>query len=124
MFQAVAGTGDESGRVVFEVYTGDAQAARVVAFASRPSLQVSLEDVNGQFTSLAQVDEVLTAEHEELFTLRLMRGAPPSSTEREALVSGTELLIEAAAGLGVELAQTDLAMPSPLVVLRPLCIWR
>lgn len=110
--------------MLFEVRTGKTQAARIVAFANRPSLQVGLEDVYGHFTSLAQVDEVLTGAEEELFTMRLVRGAPPSSNERNAIVSGTQLLIDAAAELGVQLAHSDLAMPSPLVVLRPLCIWR
>lgn len=42
----------------------------------------------------------------------------------KAILDGTELLTDAASAMGVKLDQGDLVMVSPLVVLRPLCIWR
>lgn len=124
MFQALTGTGDETGRVLFDLDTGEQQVPRIVAFASRSSLQVPLDDISGRFTGLVQVDEVLSGPNDELFTLRLVRGAPPSQVERQAILATTESLTDAAAGMGVQLGHSDLVMASPLIILRPLCIWR
>lgn len=124
LFHAISGTGDDSPRVLFDLDTGESQIPRVVAFASRPSLQVGLEDITGKFSSLAQVDEILVDPVDELFSMRLVRGAPPAEAERTAIREGTQLLQEAAAGMGVQLRDDDLVMSAPVVVLRPLCIWR
>jgi len=70
--------------------TGEGQAARVVAFVARPSLQVPLEDLSGHFSALVQIDELLIDSADELVTLPLVRGAPAGQLERSALAEGAE----------------------------------
>jgi hypothetical protein len=124
IFQALTGGGAASGRVLMDLDTGEGQAARIVAFATRESLQVPSEDLTGHFTTLAQVDELLLGEDDELVTIRLVRGARAGKLERQAVQEGGGPIIEAAEGLGVALTEDDVTMRSPLVVLRPVCIWR
>lgn len=124
VFRAMTGAADQAGRILLDLDTGEAQAARVVAFVARESLQVPSEDLTGHFSALAQVDELLLNDDDELVTLRLVRGARAGALERSALQEGVEPLIEAAQKVGVALEGNDLIMRSPLAVLRPLCIWR
>lgn len=124
MLQALTGSADSSGRVLFYINTGEAQAARLVAFAARGTLQVPLEDITGRFSALVQVDELLTRPDDDLVTLRLVRGARPGRDEREGIRTATQPLSEAADAMGVAIGNDDLIMPSPLVVFRPLCVWR
>jgi len=123
IFHALAGTSD-SGRVLLDIQTGERQAARIVAFVDKPSLQVPTDELTGHFTVLAQVDELQLEEGEELMVFRIVRGAPAGAVEREAMTEGTQGIIEASEGMGVTLGKEDVSMPSPLVVLRPICIWR
>ncbi len=124
LMQALMGTGDKDGRILLDFRTGDTQAARIVAFVDRSAIQVSVEDLTGHFSALVQVDEVLTGPGEELLTLRAIRGAPPGKTERDGILEGGLGLIEPATELGVELTAEDLLMPAPLILLRPIAVWR
>lgn len=124
LFQAMTGTDDPNGRILLDLHTGADQVARVVAFVPRPSLQVSVEDLSGNFSVLVQVEELLLDEADELVTLRLVRGAPPGKAERDALIDGAEGLVDASREMGVALSTEDLVMKAPLLVLRPVCMWR
>jgi hypothetical protein len=124
LFQTMTGTDDPAGRILLDLNTGDDQAARIVAFVPRPSLQVSEDDLSGNFSALVQIEELLVDEADELVTLRLVRGAPPSKTERDALIEGAEGLVSSSSELGVDMSAGDLVMKSPLLVLRPVCMWR
>jgi hypothetical protein len=122
------GTGDKDGRILLDLTTGSEQVARLVAFVEREAIQVPIEDLTGHFSALVQVDEVLQEQEQEqgqeLLTLRAIRGAPPGKTERNAIVEGAQGLIKPANELGVPLAHEDLLMPAPLMLLRPIAIWR
>lgn len=122
--KALMGTGDQDGRILLDLNTGDDQAARIVAFADRAAIQVPIEDLTGHFTAVVQIDEMLLSEGEELLTLRAIRGAPPGKAERDGMLEGAVGLIAPATELGVQLTIDDLLMPAPLVLLRPIAIWR
>jgi hypothetical protein len=124
LMRALLGTGDETGRILLDLDTGTDQAARVVAFVDRSSIQVPSEDLTGNFSGLVQIDEIRTAQDEEVLTLRAIRGAPPGKAERDAILEGSEGLIEPASEMGVSLTMDDLLMPAPLVLLRPIALWR
>jgi hypothetical protein len=124
LMQALMGTGDAGGRILLDLETGPQQSARVIAFAQRDAIQVPIEDLTGHFSALVQVDELLLRDGEDLLTLRAIRGAPPGTTERDAMLEAAEALIEPAVELGVALTREDLLMPAPLVLLRPIAIWR
>ena len=87
-------------------------------------IQVPIEDLTGHFSALVQVDEVLEEEGDELLTLRAIRGASPGKTERDGIVGGAQALIASANELGVPLTRDDVVMPAPLMLLRPIAIWR
>lgn len=125
LMRAMMGIGDDNGRILLDMETASDQAARVVAFAERAAIQVPVEDLTGHFSALVQVDEMLQEPRDELLTLRAIRGgARPSKAERDAIVEGAPGLIESAKELGVELRLDDLVMRAPLVLLRPIAIWR
>lgn len=124
LMRALLGTGDETGRILLDLDTGDRQAARVVAFTERNSIQVPLEDLTGNFSALVQIDEILSEQDEELLTLRAIRGAPPGKAERDGILEGAQGLIGPATEMGVSLTMDDLLMPAPLVLLRPIAFWR
>lgn len=124
LMRALLGTGDETGRILLDLETGDDQAARVVAFTERNSIQVPLEDLTGNFSALVQIDEILSEQDEELLTLRAIRGAPPGKAERDGILEGAQGLIGPATEMGVSLTMDDLLMPAPLVLLRPIAFWR
>jgi hypothetical protein len=124
LMRALLGTGDETGRILLDFDTGDDQVARIVAFAERSAVQVPVEDLTGHFSALVQIDEVLTSEDEELMTMRAIRGAPPGKAERDGILKGAQGLIEPATEIGVSLTMKDLLMPAPLVLFRPIALWR
>jgi hypothetical protein len=45
LMKALMGTGDEDGRILLDLETGHGQAARIIAFAERTSIQVPIEDL-------------------------------------------------------------------------------
>lgn len=124
LMRALLGTGDETGRILLDLDTGADQVARLVAFAERAAIQVPPEDLTGNFSALVQIDEILVKPGEEVLTLRAIRGAPPGKAERDGLLEGAQKLIEPAAEMGVSLTMADLLMPAPLVLLRPIALWR
>jgi hypothetical protein len=124
LMRALMGTGDKDGRILLDLTTGAEQAARLVAFVERGAIQVPMEDLRGHFSALVQVDEVLEEDDDELFTLRAIRGAAPGKTERDGIMESAQGLIEPANELGVPLTRDDLLMPAPLMLLRPIAIWR
>jgi hypothetical protein len=124
LMRMLMGTGDQDGRILLDIDTGSSQVARIIAFAERSAIQVPIEDLTGRFSALVQIDEILQEPGEELLTLRAIRGARPGQIERDAIMEGALALIEPAKELGVPLAQDDLIMPAPLVLLRPIAIWR
>ena len=124
LMRALMGTGDKDGRILLDLTTGAEQAARLVAFVERGAIQVPMEDLRGHFSALVQVDEVLEEDDDELLTLRAIRGAAPGKTERDGIMEGAQGLIEPANELGVPLTRDDLLMPAPLILLRPIAIWR
>jgi hypothetical protein len=59
-----------------------------------------------------------------MLTLRAIRGAPPGKAERDGIAQSGQALIEPATELGVQLTAEDLVMPAPLMLLRPIAVWR
>lgn len=125
IMRSLVGEGNQHGRILLDFKTGDAQAARIVALAKRSGIQVPIEDLEGRFSALAQVDEVRTGDGQELLTLRAIRsGAQPGEAERKGIVESTPALVEPARAIGIELTMDDVVMRPPLVLLRPIAVWR
>ncbi len=122
VWDAMVGSGS-SAQVLYDVVTSPGQEPRVLIPAKRSSLQVAAADVAGHCTALAKVDRILTPD-DQILSLRLLQNAPVSALERTALEEGAVELVDGFGELGVPCTPEDVVMRGPLVMLRPLCVWR
>lgn len=122
MWEAMVGSG-HSARVLFDLATGTPQLPRVLVPVKRSSLQVETADVAGYGTMLAKVDRLVGPE-DQVLALRILQNAPVSELELSAVDDAAVAMVEGFSGMGVAITRDDLVMHGPLVVLRPLCIWR
>lgn len=122
MWEAMVGSGN-SARVLFDLETGVAQVPRTVVPVKRSALQVDVADVPGFCTLLAKVDRIVGPE-EYVLAVRVLQNAPVSELERSAADEGAIELVESFSEMGVSCTREDLVMQGPVVMLRPLCIWR
>lgn len=116
------GTG-QTARVIFDVVTSQPQVPRVIAPVATANLQVSASDAAGFGKTLAQVDRVV-APDDCVLAVRVLHNAAVSTIEREAIEAAARDLTGGMAEIGIPLTEDDIVMRGPLVVLRPLCIWR
>lgn len=113
----------KSSRILFDLVTASPQVPRVLIPVKRSSVQVDVADAAGHGTLLAKIDRiVLPGEH--VLALRMLQNAPPSELERSAIEDGVVDLVEGFGEMGIACTREDVVMEGPLVVLRPLCIWR
>lgn len=54
----------------------------------------------------------------------MVQKAPVSELERSAIEETAVELVEGFSEMGVTCTREDLVMQGPLVMLRPLCVWR
>lgn len=122
MWDLMIGSG-RSSRVLFDLVTASPQVPRVLIPVKRSSVQVDVADAAGHGTLLAKIDRiVLPGEH--ILALRMLQNAPPSELERTAIEDAAVELIDGFGEMGITCTREDVVMEGPLVVLRPLCIWR
>lgn len=122
VWNAMIGSGD-SARTLFDLITTDPQLPRVVMPVKRAALQVSADEVAGFGTVLAKVDRIIAPE-DQVLALRLLQNAAVSELERTAVEEAAVELIEGFTDLGIPCTPQDVVMSGPLVMLRPLCVWR
>ena len=122
MWDVMIGSG-KSSRILFDLVTSSPQIPRVLIPVKRSSVQVDVADAAGHGTLLAKIDRiVLPGEH--VLALRMLQNAPPSELERTAIEDAAVDLVDGFGGMGIACTRDDVVMEGPLVVLRPLCIWR
>lgn len=122
MWEAMVGSGNAA-RVLFDLRTTAAQVPRVMLPVKKTALQVDVADVPGFSTALAKVDRILGPD-EHILALRVLQNAPVSDLERTAVEDAAVKAVEAFGEMGIACTPDDLVMRGPLVVLRPLCVWR
>lgn len=122
MWDAMVGSGG-SARILFDLSTGSPQIPRVLMPVKRSALQVESADVAGYGTILAKVDRIVGPD-DHVLALRALQNAPVSDLERSAVEQAAEEMVDGFDEMGVPCTSDDLVMGGPIVMLRPLCIWR
>lgn len=80
------------------------------------------ENLEGTFTVITQVSGLLAGD-EVQSVIRVIRDVPPTQLEVETINEALTHLIEAADELGVAFDASDISIPAPAVVMRPIAIY-
>lgn len=123
LWNAVVGTGGPDSRILFEPKTSDPQEPRILMPVPRTHLEVELEDMVGELTVVAQIEQILGPEDHHP-AMRLLRGAPQAGLERGALEAALPDVIEGIADLGIQISEDDVFIAGPAIVLRAICCYR
>jgi hypothetical protein len=123
MWGALIGTDQSNTRLLIEPYTTEPQEPRLLLPVPRPHFEVDANDVLGEVTVVAQVERLLT-EGEHYPALRMLQGAPSTQFERSALEDGIPDLVDGLKAMGIPIAEDDVFMPAPAVLLRAICAYR
>jgi hypothetical protein len=119
----ITGTGREGAPVLLEPRTAEEQNPRLLLPVARENLEVDLDDVLGDVTLIAQVEQII-AEGDTYQVIRVLRGGPATSLERGAVDEMLPELVSGLSELGVDIAEDDVFVTGPAIVLRPICAYR
>lgn len=81
------------------------------------------EGIDGVYRVIAQVDQLLLP-GEEISAIRLIRDVPPTPMEISTVSEALTNFIEPASELGIGITPTDISVPFPAVLLRPIAVFR
>jgi hypothetical protein len=96
---------------------------RIIAGLQDVYLTGSRANVEGTFTVVGQVGALLSGDQVES-TIRVIRDVPPTQKEVETINEAISHFIEPGRELGVEIDASDINIPAPAVVLRPIAIFQ
>jgi hypothetical protein len=122
VWDVMVGSGDAA-RILLDLVTNDPQVPRLVLPVRRSAIQVDIADLSGFGTVLAKVEQVVPP-GEHVLALRVLQNAPVSELERSAVAEAAVEMVEGFGEMGVTCTKQDLVMPGPVVMLRPVCVWR
>lgn len=122
LWEAMLGSG-RTARVLFDLATSVPQRPRVILPVKQSALQVEVAEVPGFSTVLAKVDRILRGD-QHVLAMRVLQNAPVSELERSAVEEAAVEMVEGFAEMGVTCRREDVVMHAPVVMLRPLCVWR
>jgi hypothetical protein len=119
----ITGTGRDEAPVLLEPTTADEQNPRLLLPVAREDLEVDLDDVLGDVTLIAQVEQLI-GEGDTYQVIRVLRGGPATSLERGAVDEILPELVSGLSELGVDISEDDVFVTGPAIVLRPICAYR
>ena len=119
----ITGTGDEQSPILLEPYTTTEQVPRLIMPVPRADFEVEVDDVLGDVTIVAQVEQVIP-EGQSHQVLRILRGGPATSLERGAIDEILPGLSSALSDIGIEFGVDDVHIHGPAYVLRSICAYR
>lgn len=119
----IVGTGKEDAAVLFEPATSEPQKPRLLMPSRKSNLEVGVDDVLGEITVVAQVEQTIGGD-ETHQVVRVLGGGPATSMERNVIDEMLPALIEGMAGIGINVQEDDINVHGPALVLRPLCAYR
>jgi hypothetical protein len=102
---------------------GGVAEPRIIAGLQDAYLIGSRANVEGTFTVVGQVAVLLTGEQVES-TIRVIRDVPPTQKELETINEAMTHFIEPGRELGVDIDASDITIPAPAVVIRPIAIFQ
>lgn len=114
-----------SGRrnVLVYVNPDGVQSPRIVARLDQQYILGGLDNAEGRFTVIGQVDALLGEDDKES-VIRVVRDVPPTPLEIATIDTALQNFIEPAKTLGVDIAPDDLTFEYPSVLLRPVAIFK
>jgi hypothetical protein len=115
------GGGQRSTAVYFKPFGID--QPRIVGRLDDQYVIGGLDNIQGRFSVIAQVDTLLDGD-ERVSAIRVLRDVPPTPLEVETAREALTEMIEAATGLGVQMNEQDITFSSPAVLIRPLAIYK
>ncbi|HEX3781415.1 MAG TPA: hypothetical protein VHX38_17280 [Pseudonocardiaceae bacterium] len=83
----------------------------------------SREAIEGDFTVIGQVEQILEKD-EVISTIRVIRDVPPTPKEIQVATEAMLHMISPAKELGVEIEASDISVPAPAILLRPVAIFQ
>lgn len=123
-WEVIAGTGSDDSRLMIEPKTTEPQVPRILLPLPKNTLEVSLDDVLGEVTVVAQVEKTLSNEDEPHQVIRMLKGGPATSLERETVATTLPEMLPNLQNIGVEIGMQDIFVPGPTLILRPICAYR
>jgi len=96
---------------------------RVFARLSEDYVVGGTQQVEGEFTVIAQVEQLIEPDR-PIPAIRVLRDTPPTPKETETITAALQGFIEPAAALGVEITPGDITLEYPGVLLHPIAIYR
>jgi hypothetical protein len=102
---------------------GGVAEPRIVAGLQDAYLLGGHENIEGTFTIVGQVAALLTGDQVES-TIRMIRDVPPTPLEMEVINEAITNFIEPAGEIGVEIDASDINIPAPAMILRPIAIYQ
>lgn len=124
VWEAIIGTGNADSRLLMEPRTVDDQSPRLLLPVPKDHLQAPLEDVLSEVTILAQVERIIAADDESHQVIRLLRGGPATSLEKESVADTVPEMIPSLREIGVEIKMGDIFIEGPALIMRAICAYR
>jgi hypothetical protein len=122
VFKALVADEENLESVAIATPVGDAGPPVAMQLADRWMIG-ELGHLSGTYTVVGQVDQILAA-GEEFPALRLIRGAPVTTIEIEALRQIVGNFTEPAKGFGLTISENDVSIKGPALWLTPIAIFR
>jgi hypothetical protein len=119
----ISGTGRDNAPLLLEPYTSEMQNPRLLLPVPKSDLEVGVDDVLGEVTVIAQVEQILE-EGETHQVIRVLRGGPPTQMERGVIDEMLPALFSGLSEIGIEIGEDDINIHGPALVLRPICAYR
>jgi hypothetical protein len=120
----ITGTGRPDAPTLIQPFTSPDQIPPLLMPVPKTDFEISLDDVIGEVTVVAQVDQVLD-EGDSRQVIRILRGGPASPIERQAMEEAAPKLIEGLSeATGIEISPEDIIVHGPALVLRAICAYR
>jgi len=122
MEQWITGGHDRRNLLVY-LLPGGAAYPRIVARLDDKYIVGDLDNIEGRFTVVAQVDALLHDDERDS-VIRVVRDVPPTPMEVETINTALAPFAEAGRGLGVVVNDDDFTFASPTMIVRPIAIWK
>ncbi len=101
----------------------DVDDPRILARLDEQYMLSPKEGVDGFYRVICQVDEILR-EGDEVSAIRVIRDVPPTPIEVSTISEALANFIDPAENLGVTIEASDILIPYPAVLVRPIAIFR
>ncbi|HEX7244055.1 MAG TPA: hypothetical protein VF245_00645 [Solirubrobacterales bacterium] len=123
MWGVISGTGQDDAPVLIEPSTQEEQVPRLLLPVPQDDFEVNIDDLLGEVTVVAQVEQILN-EGEAHQVIRVLKGGPATSLERGAIEETLPGLSEGLGGIGIDISEDDVFIRGPALILRAICAYR